>query len=348
MAQAPDFPFAYAVQEGAVPADARLLKRGDSKAPGDVIPRGFLTVLGGQTLPPNYKGSGRLELATWLTDPANPLTARVMANRVWQFHFGQGIVRTASDFGRRGAPPTHPELLDYLAKRFADGGWSVKALHKLIMTSAAYQRSSAADARNAERDANNEYLWQFERQRIDAEQLRDAMMFVSGDLDRSQPAAHPFPPMARWSWTQHNPFDAVYDSKYRGVYLMQQRIKKQPFLAMFDGADPNASTADRLESTTPLQALYMMNDKFVFDQSEKFAASLARDFPDPPTRIAQAIVMSYGRKASPEEVGAALGFIAQYQSNLKGTKVPPAQHDQAALAAYLRVILCSNEFFYID
>jgi hypothetical protein len=323
--------------------------RGEPYNRGPTVRRGFLTVLGGQKLPDQYKGSGRLELARWLTDPANPLTARVLVNRLWQHHFGQGIVKTPSDFGRRGAAPTHPELLDYLATRFVDGGWSIKAMHKLIMTSAAYRRGDAADPKNVERDASNDNLWRFDRRRLDAEQIRDAMLFVSGDLDPTIPAGHPFPPMSKWGWTQHNPFSAVYETRHRSIYLMQQRIKKHPFLALFDGADPNSSTAQRTGSTTPLQALYMMNDKFVFDQSERFATTLTERHPDLASRVSAAIAMCYGRPADvPEEVAAALQFIDAYRARLAASPKHPADLERPALAAYLRVVLCSNEFFYVD
>src|SRR5262249_18384050 len=153
--------------------------------PGAEVPRRFPTVLGGQRLPPGANGSGRLELARWLTDPCNPLTARVMVNRVWHYHFGQGIVPTPSDFGRQGRPPTHPELLDYLASRFVEGGWSLKALHRLILLSRTYQLSASDDAANARADADNVYLWRSNRHRLDAESIRDTLLAVGAALNRS-------------------------------------------------------------------------------------------------------------------------------------------------------------------
>jgi hypothetical protein len=209
-------------------------------------------VLGGQTLPPDATGSGRLELARWIADPKNPLTARVMVNRVWHYHFGKGIVPTPSDFGRQGQPPTHPELLDYLATRFVESGWSVKAMHRLVMLSRTYQLSGAEDAGNARTDAGDDYLWRFPRRRLDAESIRDAMLAVAGDLDRTPGGPHPFPDPKTWDFTQHKPFKAVYDTNRRSVYLMTQRIPRHLFLAHFDGPDTNASTARRTTSTTPL------------------------------------------------------------------------------------------------
>src|SRR5262249_12992595 len=154
----------YALAEG-TPKNAKIQRKGDPKNLGDETPRGFLHILGGQQLPDGTKGSGRYELAQWITDPKNPLTARVMVNRLWQHHFGKGIVQTPNDFGARGKAPTHAELLDYMATRFVESGWSIKAMHRLMMLSQAYQMSSADDPKNAAMDANNDGLWKFNRRR---------------------------------------------------------------------------------------------------------------------------------------------------------------------------------------
>ncbi|MCI0464560.1 MAG: PSD1 and planctomycete cytochrome C domain-containing protein, partial [Gemmataceae bacterium] len=266
---------AYAVIDG--PAEpkkrigqvgnARLQLKGDPDRPGKEVPRRFLLVLGGQTLSPGIKGSGRLELAGWLSDPANPLVARVMVNRIWQYHFGRGLVATPNDFGKQGRPPTHPELLDFLAQRFIDSGWSVKQMHRLIMLSRVYQLASSDDEANLKADVGNDSLWRFPRHRLDAESIRDSLLMVSGTLDRSQGGPHPFPDQRTWDFTQHKPFKAVYDTNRRSVYLMTQRIQRHPFLATFDGPDTNASTAVRTTSTTSLQALFLMNDPFVHEQA---------------------------------------------------------------------------------
>ncbi|HXK04918.1 MAG TPA: PSD1 and planctomycete cytochrome C domain-containing protein, partial [Verrucomicrobiae bacterium] len=158
---------AYAVSEGK-PADAKIMVRGEPAALGAEVPRGFLTILGGLKVPPEETGSGRLELAAWITDPRNPLTARVIVNRVWGWHFGQGVVATPDDFGARGEPPSNPELLDYLTSRFIESGWSIKKLHRIILLSRAYQMSSAYEAKSALKDSKNQYLWRFNRRRLDA------------------------------------------------------------------------------------------------------------------------------------------------------------------------------------
>src|SRR5262249_31747643 len=198
---------AYAVSEGKS-ADTKIQIKGDPKKLGDTVPRGFLQILGGQRLSPAEKGSGRLELAQWISDPSNPLTARVMVNRIWQHHFGKGIVQTPNDFGARGKAPTHPELLVYLAARFVESGWSVKAIHRMIMLSHVYQLSSVESADDSARDVGNEFLWRFNRRRLDAEEIRDAMLAVSGALDPSMGGAQPFPPESQWHYTQHVPFIA--------------------------------------------------------------------------------------------------------------------------------------------
>src|SRR6185436_3191297 len=215
------------------------------------------------------------------------LTARVMVNRIWQGHFGRGIVATPSDFGTRGAAPTHPELLDWLAATFVEQGWSVKAIHRLVMSSAVYQQTSvAADVRRLTSSTGrkkqslltsaatkeNGYS-PFPRRRLEAEEIRDTLLALSGELDREPGEGHPFP-AENTSFTQHTPFKAVYDSKKRSVYLMTQRIQRHPFLALFDGPDANASTPERANSTIPTQSLYFLNDPFFHARAESFARRL--------------------------------------------------------------------------
>ncbi len=344
---APVIEAAYGVSEG-TPHDACIQKRGEPGDPGDSIARGFPEVLGGQRLPPDEHGSGRLPLSNWLTDPANPLFARVMVNRIWQYHFGKGIVQTPSDFGNRGKPPTHPELLDFLAKRFVDSGWSIKAMHRLVMTSQAYQLSATDDAANTQADAADDFLWQFRRQRLDAEEIRDAILAVSGNLDLSRPGPHPFPPRDGWHFTQHAAFAAIYPSMHRGVYVMQQRIKRHPFFVLFDGADPNLSTAERSVSVTPLQALFMMNDPFVEEESMAFAGRLrtARDTQD--GQIELAYELAYGRPPEADEYSEARAYLAQYVQKLAATNIPAGKRETAALASHLRSIFSSNEFLFVE
>src|SRR5437868_7019081 len=305
-------------------------------------------MLRGQPLSPDVKGSGRRELAEWLTDSRNPLTARVMVNRIWQHHFGRGLVASPNDFGSRGERPTHPEMLDWLAARFVESGWSVKAMHRLILNSEAYRRAGGDDPHNATVDVNDIYLWKFPRRRLTAEETRDALLAVAGTLDRSAGGPHPFPPDGRYKYTQHKPFVAAYPTAHRSVYLMQQRIRKHPFLEVFDGADPNATTAVRPVSTTPLQALFLMNDPFAHEQAAAWATRLAAVSPDDAARIDRAYREAFGRPARPKEIALGEQYLAACQAALAETEVPAADRPRAAWASYARVLMSSNEFVFVD
>jgi mono/diheme cytochrome c family protein len=345
------FDTAYAVAEGKTEGkkkvgNACVQIKGDPERLGPEVPRRFPTVLGGQTLPPDEKGSGRLELTNWIADPKNPLTARVMVNRIWHYHFGKGIVPTPSNFGTLGLPPTHPELLDYLAAHFVEKGWSVKAMHRLIMSSRVYQQSSAGDEANARIDVGNQYLWHFEQRRLDAESIRDTLLAVSGTLDRAPGGAHPFPPMSKWDFTQHDPFKAVYETKKRSVYVMQQRFQRHPFFALFDGADTNASTDRRITSTTPLQALFLMNDPHVHAQAKKFAARVRSEAMYDPARIDRAYLLLFGRLPSPGEKDAAQDYVANVGDRLKAAS--PDERSAKAWESLARALFLSNEFVYLD
>jgi hypothetical protein len=351
-AREPQVELAYAVAEGQ-PHDAAIQVRGDPESPGDVVPRHFLTALGGQTLR-DPASSGRLELAEWVTSPDNPLTARVIVNRVWKHHFGHGIVRTPNDFGTRGEPPTHPELLDYLARNFIEQGWSIKRLHRFIMSSDAYERGSQtlipadaiqAIATNEAIDPDNVWLWRFSRRRLAAEEIRDAILFVSGDLDPTQGGPHPFPVESTWGFTQHNPFNAVYDNNRRSVYLMTQRIKRHPFLGLFDGADTAASTPDRFATTVPTQALFFLNDPFVHEKSQRLAEQLAA-LPDDHARLERVMPLLFGRPPDASDHVAAADFLKSYEQSL--TETPADQRHTTAWAAWVRVLISSNEFMYVD
>ena len=311
-------PTAYAVAEGN-PHDAQFHLRGDPDARGPAVPRRFLQALGGQPVPKDG-GSGRLALAGWITDPKNPLTARVMVNRLWQGHFGTGLVATANDFGTRGTPPTHPELLDWLTGEFVRSGWSVKALHRTIMLSQAYQQAAGPDG--------------FARRRLAAEEIRDSLLAVSGLLDRTPAGPHPFPAPKTWRFTQHAPFAAVYETDRRSVYLMTTRLKRHPFLALFDGPDPNSSTAGRQTTTVPTQALFFLNDPLVHRCADRLAAELVK-LPDDAARVDQACRLLYGRPGRDRDREVAARFLG-------------GRTDAAAWAGWVRVLFGTNELVYVD
>jgi hypothetical protein len=343
----PELPGAYAVREGK-PADVPVQIAGDPARPGPVVPRGVPRFLADKEpfrIAPG--SSGRLELARWITSPDNPLTARVMANRVWQHHFGKGLVATPSNFGLRGAAPSHPELLDWLAATFVEEGWSVKGLHRHIVLSRTYRLSSTCDDGDAARDAGNAWYARADRRRLEAEAVRDSMLAVSGRLDRRRPGPHPFPPIASWGWTQHHPFKAVYPSAHRSVYLMTQRLQRHPFLVLFDGPDPNVTTDTRGSSTVPLQALYLMNDPFVREQAEGLARRVTTATPDPAGRFALACELTWGRPPTPAESSLALEYLRRCEREIAHAD-PPGGADLEAWTSLARVLLGSNEFIYLD
>lgn len=342
LAAAPKQEVAFAVTEGK-PADARLHLRGDPEKLGDVVPRRWLEVFGGTPLK-NHAESGRLELANWLTSAENPLTARVFVNRVWLQHFGKGIVPTPNDFGTRGTPPTHPELLDWLASEFVQSGWSIKKLHRTILLSATYQQQSSMKESAAAIDPTNQHYWRFDRRRLTAEELRDSLLVASGKLDRTPAEAHPFPPTSAWSYTQHVPFSTFFETDKRSVYLVNVRNRRHPFLGLFDGADPNATTPQRQTTTVPTQALYFLNDPFFHAQAEQLANQLLQK-PEA-ERTAELFRITLQRDATSQDIAKINQFIERYQPTL--TMVPTADRPKATWSALARIVLASNEFLFVE
>jgi len=340
------FAMAYGIAEG-TPHDVHIQLRGEPDQPGPVVPRGLIQSLGGQTLPATTQGSGRLELAAWLTRPDNPLTARVMVNRIWQYHFGSGLVKTPNDFGVRGQPPTHPELLDHLAVQFVRGGWSIKALHRLIMLSATYQQAPRSGAATDQSMAGDLYD-HFPRRRLSAEEIRDAILAVSGELNATPAQAHPFPAPIQWSYSQHGPFSAVYDHNQRSIYLMTQRLKRHPFLALFDGTDPNTTTAARMTTTVPTQALFFLNDPFVHAKAEQWASRLLASSTDENQRVELAWRRALGHAPSEADAADARQFLTAYRQELSAMHIEANQVETRAWAAYLRTLIGSNEFLHVE
>jgi hypothetical protein len=325
----PLIPVAYAVAE-AKAQNARLHLRGDPEKTGDEVPRRWLSILGGETVPAE-SGSGRRELGDWIAK--SPLAARVMVNRIWEWHFGRGLVRSSNDFGARGEKPSHPELLEWLAAKFVESGYSVKAMHRLILNSAASQRASGAPSAA---DPGNHLLAHFPRRRLTAEELRDSLLAASGRLDPTPAEAHPFPAEATWKFSQHNPFNAVYETNKRSAYLMVQRQRRHPFLSLFDGADPNATTAARQTTTVPTQALYFINDPFFHAQAGALAERLLA-LPDEDARIIGAWRILFQRKPTAGEIHRTKSFLAGYPAD-----------DAGKWAAQGRVLMAGNEFLHID
>jgi hypothetical protein len=329
-------PLAYAVQEG-TPRPAVLQRSGEPDKPGPVIDRGVPAFLAKSAIQIPAGESGRMQLAEWLVTRDHPLTARVMVNRIWQHHFGKGLVATPNNFGTRGAPPSHPELLDWLSATFRENGWSIKAMHRLILTSKTWRLASDGNPLNAAIDPDNTFLWRHQRQRLDAEAIRDAMLAASGRLDLNRPGEHPFPPITAWGYSQHVQFKDFYPSLHRSVYLMTTRLQRHPFLALFDGPDTNATTGSRTSSIVPAQALYLMNSPEVKTEAEAFAGRVL--LLPAPERLKTAYSLAYQRQPTGEESSGAESFLKNYAERAG---------EKAAWTSLCRNLLISNEFFHLD
>ncbi|MGE3820277.1 MAG: PSD1 and planctomycete cytochrome C domain-containing protein [Isosphaeraceae bacterium] len=342
-------PLAYAVRDGD-PIDVKLQIGGDPRKLGELVPRGVPRALDPSgTIDLPKKGSGRLALARWLTEgPPRALTARVMVNRIWQHHFGKPIVATPSDFGLRGTPPTHPDLLEWLAADFIASGWSIKALHRRVLLSETYRLDSAHDSANAAVDTGNAWYWRFDRRALDAESLRDSLLALGGDLALDRPGPHAFPPVNTWRYTAHHQFKAIYPSRHRSVYLMVQRLHPHPYLSLFNGPDTSATTAERDGSTVALQALFLLNNPFVHDQAERLAARLLVDEPVASARLRLAYLRVFGRTPTAEEEERAGTFLKRYEASMVDEGVPSDRQALETWSGLARAMLASNEFLFVD
>ena len=311
----PPVPVAHAIQEGGTPksayegiADARIHLRGRYDKLGEVTPRRFPKILCDEI--PKLTGSGRMELARWIASPDNPQTARVMMNRIWQHHFGEGIVRTANNYGKLGLPPTHPELLDYLALEFIKSGWSIKAMHRAIMLSATWQQSSVPSADVLKADPENILLARMNRRRLESEAIRDSLLAVANRLDR----------------TLGGRAARALETPRRTLYITTVRSERATFQCLFDAADATTMAEKRNVSTVAPQALFLMNNPFALENAE----ALAKRTPEK-DRIPWLYRMLYGREPSDAEM-----------------KLGQAAAESSSWADYCHVLLCANEFVYID
>ena len=342
----PAVPVAYAVQDSD-PVNASVQIKGDPARPGAEVARKFPEVLGGFELPDEVArtGSGRLQLARWIASKDNPLTARVIVNRVWQRHFGKGLVASTSDFGLRGQTPTHPELLDWLARDFMDNGWSLKHLHRTIMNSRTWQLSSHDVPANLSVDPENTHYWKANRQRMDAESIRDTIMQIAGTLDPTpQTEPYPIPPQKQWKYTQHHPFKDEYASNKRSVYLMTKRLTAESYFQTFDGADPNVCTSNRDQSVTSLQALYFVNNEFFHEQADTFAKKLVSMSLDDEQTMDFAFRSILGRSPSMDESLAMRRHFDAVGKRLSSN----VDAKPKAWASLVRSLLRLNEFLYVD
>jgi mono/diheme cytochrome c family protein len=322
---APKYPLVHALKDLPKPVTMRVHVRGNPDTLGPEAPHHFLTVLTPDAPPKFEEGSGRLELAKAIADPANPLTARVFVNRVWKHHFGQGLVRTASNFGALGERPTHPELLDHLATQFVRSGWSIKALHRLIVMSATYRQTSATlDERNREIDPENRLAWRMNRRRLEVEAWRDAMLAAAGTLDRT---------LGGPSTDLNSP-----DNRRRTFYGSVSRHDLNPLLRLFDFPDPNITADKRPETTVPLQQLFVLNSEFMVRNAKALAGAVAEAERDDAERIKLAFLRLYGRPATEREVSLGLAFVSS----------PSDDETLTRWEQYAQALLAANEFLYVD
>ena len=327
--------------------------RGNYDALGEAVEPGFLSCITGNSDPAEleidrYKmfptRGRRMTLAKWIASPENSLTARVMVNRIWQHHFGRGIVETPSDFGRNGSLPSHPELLDWLAIRFTKEKWSVKAMHRLMLNSAAYrQASTASNPRASEVDPDNQLLSHFNRQRLEGEAIRDSVLAVSGRLNAQEGGPPVYPPMPKGvqevrvqgvdTWeTSPEP-----DRLRRSIYIFQRRAQYLPMLETFDAPVLNAPCERRRPSVTSLQALSMYDSDFTNEEARWFAKRVRKDIgTDPNEQIVRAFLLAFGRTPSATEMEGARGLMSATAAPLD------------PLTALCRVLLNTNEFIYVD
>ncbi len=320
--EAPDArPRAMVLRDAESPHDPRIFVRGNPGQPGDRVPRQFLRILAGEFRRPFPHGSGRLDLARAIASPDNPITARVIVNRVWMHHFGEPMVATPSDFGTRSTPPTHPELLDFLAARLIDGGWSIKDLHRAIVLSRAYGQSSRDRPDGRKIDPENKLLWRQSRRRLDFEAMRDAMLFASGRLDVRMRG-----PSTDLAGDPTN--------RRRTLYGLVDRQSLPTVFRAFDFASPDQSAERRPRTTVPQQALFGMNAPFAIEQARALAARSSKA----PDRIAALYREALGRAPAPEESEAAARFL----------DTPDPSSKLSRWEQLAQVLLMTNEFLFID
>lgn len=331
--------------------DSPVFVRGEPDQPGDSrVPRGTLQMLTTEPLKAPAKSSGRLEFAEWIASRENPLTARVMVNRVWLQLFGRGLVPMADDFGLAGRPPTHPELLDHLAIRFVDDSWSVKKLIKYLVMSRVYQLSSTASPAAMEVDPDNTLLWRMAPRRLDAECLRDAMLAVSGQLDTAPPVGSVVARSGEGpvtSFGRNSTLAAVNDPRntHRSIYLPVIRDNLPEALALFDGADPSLITADRQQTTVPSQALFLLNNEFVARASDAAAGQLLNKNSGA-EQVHAAFLQFFGRPPSAAEQTSAERFIGAYRAQLSSGRVRESQQERELWSAFCQALFASAEFQY--
>ena len=354
--QTPDLPSVMSVADGKITKTLPIHIRGSYLTLGPESERGFPQVMQTSIAKPIFptKQSGRVELARWLASSEHPLTARVFVNRVWRWHFGKGLVATTDNFGVLGDRPSHPELLDWLARRFIEDGWSVKDLHRLIMGSSVYQQSASnpaamtAAANPQLLDPENRLLWRFNMQRLEAEQIRDSLFAISGWLD-SKIGGKTVPLRNKEFVFNHTSQDrTTYESPRRAIYLPIIRNHLYDMLEQFDYPDPTMPTGSRNSTVVAPQALLMMNAGVVMDASGKFAVKLlANSSIDDTKRVEHAWLLAYARPPEPDESQRALAYVGALQRDIAGQAKDPELCRRQAWTIFCQTLFGANEFLYL-
>jgi len=347
-------PVALGVREAKIVSDTAIRIRGEAEKIGPIVPRGFLSAVavpGRPNIDP--KQSGRLELAQWLTRADNPLTARVMANRIWQHLFGQGLVTSVDNFGVTGDLPSHPELLDYLATRFIKEGWSVKRLVRTLVLSRAYQLNSEASPANLTADPANRLMWRHSPRRLDAEEIRDAMLVAAGTLDRARPKGSAAKDMKVMELTNNGAeakriIEAADKSVRRSIYLPLLRTLTPRSLEVFDFAEQGMVTGSRDSTTVATQALYLLNDPFVRKQAQMLAGRVLKqsDLGDA-GRIHLVYRFALARSPAAKEIERARSYLSEYEIALRDEATPPVHARTSVWSSFCQALLASAEFRFI-
>ena len=358
-AECPDPPRGYffVEQAGRTP-ETHLLLRGQATAPGASVAPGMPAVLVDRQpefLTPGRTTRRRLTLARWMTRPEHPLTARVIVNRVWQHHFGEGLVRTPNDFGVMGDPPTHPELLDWLAATLVQDGWSLKRLHRLILTSRTYRMSKTAEIDRGDDDPEDRLMWRFPYKRLEAEAVRDAMLAVAGGLDATMHGPSVFPEVPRAAVQAHTDPEKIWPvfderaASRRTVYAMMKRSFAIPMLEVLDLCDATRSTGRRNVTSIAPQALTLLNGEFVNRQASHFARRVMREAgEDPVRRIERAYILGLGRPPTQDELEAMQEYLKAEAVPVLPVDGPARPTDEVPLTRLCRLIFNLNEFVYTD
>jgi len=344
----PELPAAMGVTEDQVMDEAVHL-RGDPLKLGAVVARHVPPAVRGPAAPTfSTSHSGRRELAEWLTDSRHPLTSRVVVNRVWRWHFGAGIVRTTDNFGLLGEDPSHPEMLDWLAGRLVSEGWSLKALHRLILSSSTYQQSSLPPPESLARDPENRLLSRASVRRLAAEEVRDALLAASGQLDQTLGGSL-LKVKNRGYFFDHTSKDLTdYTSGRRSLYLPVVRNNVYDVFQLLDFPDPAIPTGDRSTTTVAPQALLMLNSELVMQAAVDFAESLLEDAGTDIQRLQRMYASAYGRPASAAELAANQSFLATAERSLAISVADADERRQQAWSILCQTILAANEFVYVQ